>query len=96
MKAMLYNSDTETLELTDKKLQTAKPHSLLIYNDDVNTFDFVIDSLVEVCGHDEIQAEQCTLLIHSKGKCDVKLGTFKQLNPLKDELLNRGLSAVIE
>jgi ATP-dependent Clp protease adaptor protein ClpS len=74
----------------EKKLQ------LIIYNDDVNTFDFVIETLVEVLGHDPIQAEQCTWLIHYKGKCAVKEGSFEKLEPLCNKILNLGLSAAIE
>jgi ATP-dependent Clp protease adaptor protein ClpS len=69
---------------------------LIIYNDDVNTFDFVIKSLIEVCNHERLQAEQCTLIIHYNGKCSVKDGTFKNLRPMCTELTDRGLSAVIE
>ena len=69
---------------------------LVVYNDDVNTFDFVIDSLIEVCNHERIQAEQCTFLIHYKGKCSVKDGDFSGLRPMCEALLDRGLSAVIE
>ena len=71
-------------------------HRIIIYNDDVNTFDHVISSLVEVCDHTEMQAEQCSLLIHFKGKCDVKSGDFEKLRPLCEALLDRGLNAEIE
>jgi ATP-dependent Clp protease adaptor protein ClpS len=81
------------IELLDKKLDH---HQLVLYNDDVNTFDFVIESLIEVCRHDRQQAEQCTLLVHYKGKCTVKEGTFNVLRPLCEALLDRGLSSVIE
>lgn len=70
-------------------------HSLILFNDEVNEYQFVIDSLVEVCKHNHLQAEQCTLIAHHNGKCDVKMGTHKQLKPLRDELLRRGLSATI-
>ncbi len=71
-------------------------HDLIVYNDDVNTFDHVIESLVKVCRHDSIQAEQCTLIIHYNGKCQVKRGTFEKLEPMCTALLDRGISAVIE
>ena len=58
-------------------------NDLIVYNDDVNTFDHVIETLVEVCGHSLEQAEQCTLLIHYKGKCAVKKGTFDELAPMR-------------
>ncbi len=69
---------------------------LIVYNDDVNTFDHVIGSLVEVCGHELHQAEQCTIIIHYNGKCQVKHGDFEELKPMCVGLLDRGLSAVIE
>ena len=94
---MLRNSEnTETLELVEEKVVSEKRRSVVIYNDDVNTFDFVINSLIEVCNHNKVQAEQCTTIIHYKGKCDVKKGDFTELRPIRNELTNRGLTAVIE
>jgi ATP-dependent Clp protease adaptor protein ClpS len=81
------------LEILEKKLDH---HQLVLYNDDVNTFDFVIESLMQVCKHDRLQAEQCTLLVHYTGKCTVKEGSFSALRPLCEALLDRGLSSVIE
>jgi ATP-dependent Clp protease adaptor protein ClpS len=69
---------------------------LVVYNDDFNTFEHVIDSLIKVCKHDPIQAEQCTFLIHYKGKCAVKKGSFEQLEPMCTALLERGITAEIE
>lgn len=69
--------------------------TLMVWNDDVNTFDWVIQSLIEVCDHTPEQAEQCTLLIHYKGKCDVKKGSYEELAPMKDALHDRGISADI-
>ncbi|HQQ94174.1 MAG TPA: ATP-dependent Clp protease adaptor ClpS [Bacteroidia bacterium] len=80
----------------DVLLKDEKQKALVLYNDDVNTFDYVIESLVRVCGHDPLQAEQCTHLIHFKGKCAVKSGSFRTLRPMCEALLERGLSAVIE
>ena len=68
---------------------------LIVYNDDVNTFDFVIESLIKVCKHDPIQAEQCTHIIHYNGKCSVKVGSIDTLRPMCEALLDRGLSAMI-
>ncbi len=68
---------------------------LVLHNDDVNTFDFVIESLIEICDHTVEQAEQCTWLVHYKGKCDVKSGSFDFLEPMCTALLERGLSAEI-
>lgn len=69
---------------------------IILYNDDFNTFDFVIESLIKVCKHDLIQAEQCTFLVHYKGKCSVKRGTYEELEPMCTALLERGLTAEIE
>lgn len=83
-------------EITEVVTKEEATKALLLYNDDVNTFDFVSESLIKVCKHDAIQAEQCTYLVHYTGKCVVKNGTFKVLKPLCEALLDRGLSAKIE
>ena len=70
--------------------------NLIVYNDDFNTFDHVINSLIKVCGHDSLQAEQCTWIIHFNGKCQVKSGTYEKLEPMCTGLLDRGISAEIE
>ncbi|MCD6090366.1 MAG: ATP-dependent Clp protease adaptor ClpS [Bacteroidales bacterium] len=70
--------------------------SLILFNDDFNTFDFVISSLIEVCNHDEIQAEQCAFIVHYKGKCAVKTDSFSNLKPMLDELSNRDLTVSID
>jgi len=71
-------------------------HEIILHNDDVNTFDHVIESLVDVCDHEPIQAEQCAWIVHFNGKCSVKRGTFDQLEPRCTALLERGLSADIQ
>ena len=71
-------------------------NALIIHNDDVNTFDWVIETLVEVCKHTWEQAEQCALIIHNNGKCAVKHGNFKMLKPMKDEITDRGIGATIQ
>lgn len=88
---------TETLveEKVESKAQHVSDNDLLIYNDDVNTFEHVIDSLVKVCKHEMIQAEQCTWIIHYNGKCAVKKGEFESLKPLRDALCERGIDAKI-
>jgi ATP-dependent Clp protease adaptor protein ClpS len=86
----------EELVMEDLKTSKGSLSHIVVYNDDVNTFDWVIESLMEVCDHTFEQAEQCSLLIHFKGKASVKTGAFKSLHPLKDALTERGLSAVIE
>jgi ATP-dependent Clp protease adaptor protein ClpS len=95
---ILSSSIGETREqvLTDRRSQTEPQHDLIVYNDDVNSFDFVIDCFIEICEHDKIQAEQCTHLVHYKGKCAVKRGSFKELEAVCTALLDRGLTAEIE
>lgn len=88
---------TETLvkEKTKEKEILVDDKDLLIYNDEVNTFEHVIDSLVKVCKHEIVQAEQCTWIIHYNGKCAVKKGEFKSLKPMRDALCERGIDAKI-
>ena len=69
---------------------------LIVYNDDINSFDHVIESLIKVCKHDNLQAEQCTWLVHYKGKCQVKRGEYSELEPQCTALLDRGITAEIE
>ncbi len=70
-------------------------NEIVLYNDDVNTFDHVIDTLIAVCKHSGEQAEQCAILVHYKGKCTVKTGSFDELKPQCTQLLEAGLSAEI-
>jgi ATP-dependent Clp protease adaptor protein ClpS len=79
--------------LLDEVVVEAKVYNLVVYNDDVNTFDYVINTLVEVCQHSNEQAEQCTLIIHYKGKCTVKKGEYEELVPMRNAICNRGISA---
>jgi ATP-dependent Clp protease adaptor protein ClpS len=69
---------------------------LILYNDEINTFDFVIESLVEVCGHEFEQAEQCAFIAHFKGRCIVKSGSYEELKGMSDELTMRRLTVDIE
>ena len=69
--------------------------SLMVYNDDFNTFDHVIKTLMKVCNHTLEQAEQCTWLIHYKGKCCVKVGSYAKLKPMKDGICEAGIKAAI-
>ncbi|MDO5607997.1 MAG: ATP-dependent Clp protease adaptor ClpS [Capnocytophaga sp.] len=81
-------TDTETLIQT----QTDRERTIVLYNDDVNTFDHVIDTLMRVCQHTHEQAEQSALIVHHKGKCDVKSGSYDTLKPMCLLLLDAGLS----
>ncbi|REJ83639.1 MAG: ATP-dependent Clp protease adaptor ClpS [Bacteroidetes bacterium] len=83
----------EVVENVD--VSEARLRELVLYNDDYNTFEFVIECLIEICQHDVIQAEQCTYIVHYNGKCAVKTGSFSDLQPMKHALCDKGLSAVI-
>lgn len=74
----------------------ADVYILLLYNDDFNTFDHVIDCLIKICNHEPIQAEQCAYLVHYSGKADIKHGMFDELQTYKQALLDKGLSVVVE
>lgn len=89
-----FNTETEIKEEIKEETKVSK--SLIVYNDDVNSFQHVIIALIEICGHSNIQAEQCTLLIHHKGKCAVKEGSEKDLHKMLYGLLDRQISATIE
>ena len=90
----MQNPDSkELLDLLEEKVIT---HSIILYNDDFNTFDHVISCLVQICNHEVIQAEQCAWIVHTNGKCIVKTGEYKELEPLCTSLLDRGLSAIIK
>jgi ATP-dependent Clp protease adaptor protein ClpS len=88
---------TETLTQEDVLLQeqTVKEHNLVLFNDNVNTFDHVIDLLIKVCDHEAIQAEQCATLVHYAGKCAVKKGEFDYLKTLGEILADNGLTVEI-
>lgn len=88
--------------LTEEKIETGRlidelfGRNLVVYNDEVNTFDWVIQSLVEICRHTWEQAEQCALIIHYNGKYAVKQGELRSLKPMREALSDRGINAVIE
>ncbi len=84
----------DSLNLTN--LSSGDERLLILHNDDVNTFAFVIDSLIEVCGHDPVQAEQCAFITHHQGECDIKRGEVATIKPMQQGLLNRGLLVTIE
>ncbi|MGI9551349.1 MAG: ATP-dependent Clp protease adaptor ClpS [Aurantibacter sp.] len=75
--------------------ETVNQNEIVLFNDDVNTFDYVIETLVDVCEHSPQQAEQCSLIVHYKGKCTVKTGEYDDLKPRCSRLLQAGLSAEI-
>lgn len=75
--------------------ETLKQNEIVLFNDEVNTFEHVIHTLINVCEHTAEQAEQCSLIVHYKGKCTVKTGEYKELEPRCSKLLQAGLSAEI-
>jgi ATP-dependent Clp protease adaptor protein ClpS len=88
-----WQEDVEELVLVDDS--TEEWHDLVVYNDDVNTFEHVINTLIRVCNHSNEQAEQCTYIIHFKGKCSVKKGSFEELVPMRQGIVNAGINAEI-
>lgn len=91
-------NDTKPWEHADEDtmVATESPLQLIIWNDEVNTFEWVITTLIEVCGHSEEQAEQCAFIIHTKGKYAVKKGSYETLRPMCDNIIERGIGATIE
>lgn len=86
-----YIEELEVLEYVHNE----KGYNLVVYNDDVNTFEHVIDTLIKVCKHDSLQAEQCTLMIHNNGKCKVKNGELDELEVMCTAICNNGISAEV-
>ncbi len=87
--------ETITEEIVELKEQVVKEHILVLFDDNVNTFDHVIDLLVKVCDHDAIQAEQCATLVHYTGKCGVKKGELKELTIMGEILADSGLTVEV-
>lgn len=75
---------------------TVQEYLLVLHNDDIHSFDYVIDALIDICNHDYEQAVQCTMITHHNGKCDVKKGSFDSMKQMKDALTDIGLSATVE
>lgn len=101
------NVETETLEKIPGITREIDAHmeeeidglfssSLYLHNDDFNTFNHVIECLIAYCDHQQLQAEQCALIVHNNGKCEVKRGSRKKLKPILESLLENGLTATIE
>ncbi|MDB4590969.1 ATP-dependent Clp protease adaptor ClpS [Flavobacteriaceae bacterium] len=82
-------------EATDVAEIKVNEHQIVLFNDDVNTFDHVVETLIRVCGHTLEQAEQCSIIVHYKGKCTVKTGSYEELKPRCTQLLQADLSAEI-
>jgi ATP-dependent Clp protease adaptor protein ClpS len=89
MKKEQLQSENSSLELKTGMME------LILFNDDVNSFDFVIECLIQVCGHEPEQAEQCAITAHFKGKCGIKTGSQYELAPMNNELNSRGISTLL-
>ncbi len=96
MKTPFFHTDTETEVLLQEEVKAKEMNQLVLWNDEVNTFQFVIQTLMDLCDHSLEQADQCALLIHTKGKCSVKRGSYNDLRPICEAMLDRGLSATID
>ncbi len=86
---------TQIQEEVLQEIQLSTEHNLVVFNDDVNTFDHVIETLISVCEHSPIQAEQCTNIIHYNGKCTVKVGEFDYMKELRTQICDAGISAEV-
>ena len=87
--------EEKTIPKENTNESTEKVRNLILFNDDFNTFEFVIETLIDVCKHEPEQAEQCTLIVHFKGKCAVKSGSFTELKPIFTEMSKRNLTVEI-
>lgn len=95
MNTQIRAADTDVLEYQQTIIEEKKVSKLVVFNDDINTFDHVIRTLMEVCHHDALRAEQCTLIIHYKGKCTVESGEYEELVPMRQAICDRGISAEV-
>lgn len=92
---MKYSYQEEVSEEVLEDGGTSDVKDLVVFNDDFNTFDHVITTLIKVCKHTPQQAEQCTFIIHYKGKCAVKTGAFSELKPMRDSICEAGIDAKV-
>lgn len=95
MKIRCNQNDEQTQSESEVLVDTQREHEIILFNDDVNTFDHVIATLIAVCEHTPEQAEQCALIVHYNGRCAVKSGSYAELEPKCLRLLDAGLSAEI-
>ena len=93
---MIWNTKTEEKADSEVLIDQDSGSVIILYNDDINTFDHVINCLIRICSHELIQAEQCAWLVHQKGRCKVKNGSVKALRAMCEALLENGLTAQIE
>ncbi|WP_235296556.1 ATP-dependent Clp protease adaptor ClpS [Portibacter marinus] len=88
--------ELEEVQVAEEVIDSGNLSELIVYNDDINTFDWVIECFIQVCDHSHTQAEQLSLIVHFNGKAIVKTGEYEKLKPMKEALIERGLSAAIE
>ena len=89
-------NDIQTIQEVETEVLTEDPCTLIVWNDEVNTFEWVIETLMEICGHSHEQAEQCAYIIHYSGKYGVKKGSYDELKPMCDAITDRGIGATVE
>ncbi|HJS56323.1 MAG TPA: ATP-dependent Clp protease adaptor ClpS [Chitinophagaceae bacterium] len=90
------DTSTKKWEETDLLTTIEEPCNLIVWNDEVNTFEWVIETLIKICGHSQQQAEQCSYIIHFQGKYAVKKGSYEELKPMCDSITDRGIGATVE
>src|SRR6478609_1755614 len=88
--------DIQGQEIEDVLTEVTDPFHLIVWNDEVNTFEWVIETLMEVCNHSFEQAEQCAYIIHFKGKYAVRHGSYDELKPMCEAITERGIGATLE
>jgi ATP-dependent Clp protease adaptor protein ClpS len=96
MDKQIKNNSTEVSEEVSVEVKEEKGHHIILFNDDVNSFEHVIECLVKYCKHNPIQAEQCATIVHYNGKCSVKIGDVDTLLPINNALLENQLSSEIQ
>lgn len=96
MPSIQNDTRTKSWEDTDTLTSVEEPCNLIVWNDEVNTFQWVIETLMDICGHSYEQAEQCSYIIHFQGKYAVKKGTYDELKPMCDAITDRGIGATVE
>lgn len=92
----IYNTNPFEKHQNETIVDDKLSHKLIIHNDEHNTFDWVAEALVDICKHSWVQAEQCAMIVHTKGKYNVKEGEMNTLKPMKDAITERGINATIE
>ena len=90
------NFTSRPQKLGSGKTESRKTSKLMLHNDEVNTFDYVMEALVEICEHSHIQAEQCAVITHYRGSCEVRTGPFREMKELRYKLISKGLKASVD